>query len=514
MVKKIRFPLEMDNDVKVRTIDELRENFNLEKVIKYYLDGKLKTWLQHRNYTEELSQLEDLQYCDNKNEIPSILCKIFNVEQSYDLKFLELEKRERRLYILNSFSDSEEWEKKLEFVAFTQEELEEKLLSDNLYSDISNKTYPQRRKVYLCGEMFTVSDNFKNISYIGINTPLVKIVSTDVFDAKTNNIEFENVKITSDINIEVRIKEYRSCIIDHKKVSIKNTIDVKYCKTFIKNGFSAVVDYKGDVHIFGSTANGQGRIPKFETPIIDIDSNGYFVVAVDKNGKVYQWGHLPYKCPMVPNDLPKIKQIAAGSHIIIALDEFGKLHWWGGWDSDKIFYGAKNPWSGEVQFKPMPNITSKIIQIACSSDVVMALDEEGKVYSWGYCSEIPVHNLPKDLPFIKKIALFGRGDFAFALDEYGKIHFWGKDVWGCSNIPKDLPFIVDITKYNSIAYSALDENGKVHVWGECAERYYDGVKKLPKLKHLIDIGGIDENGFMYDSDRILFDGLKAMLPNE
>ncbi len=45
MARKIRFPLRMKNGAEVRTLEELRENFDLESVLGYYTDGKLQTWL-------------------------------------------------------------------------------------------------------------------------------------------------------------------------------------------------------------------------------------------------------------------------------------------------------------------------------------------------------------------------------------------------------------------------------------------------------------------------------------
>ena len=45
MGKRAKFPLDMGNDVKVRSIEELKENFNAEKVTEYFLNGKLLTWL-------------------------------------------------------------------------------------------------------------------------------------------------------------------------------------------------------------------------------------------------------------------------------------------------------------------------------------------------------------------------------------------------------------------------------------------------------------------------------------
>ena len=48
MAKKIRFSLEMENGRKIRTLDELRENFSLTKVVEYFDDQKLFHWLEDR----------------------------------------------------------------------------------------------------------------------------------------------------------------------------------------------------------------------------------------------------------------------------------------------------------------------------------------------------------------------------------------------------------------------------------------------------------------------------------
>lgn len=47
---KIKKPLEVANGVQARTLKELQENFDLEKIVGYYYDGKLLTWLTERYY--------------------------------------------------------------------------------------------------------------------------------------------------------------------------------------------------------------------------------------------------------------------------------------------------------------------------------------------------------------------------------------------------------------------------------------------------------------------------------
>ena len=46
--KKIKFALEMKDGIQVRNLEDLRDNFDLEKTVGYFLDGKLITWLNDR----------------------------------------------------------------------------------------------------------------------------------------------------------------------------------------------------------------------------------------------------------------------------------------------------------------------------------------------------------------------------------------------------------------------------------------------------------------------------------
>ena len=65
MAKKIRFPLKM-NGTDVRTIEELRANFNLESVLGYFANGKLSTWLKDRYYDNEAGAIDELSPTDEK----------------------------------------------------------------------------------------------------------------------------------------------------------------------------------------------------------------------------------------------------------------------------------------------------------------------------------------------------------------------------------------------------------------------------------------------------------------
>ena len=52
MAKTIKFNLILDKQP-VRTIDELRENFSIEDMLKYFKNGLLLRWLKVRGYEAE-----------------------------------------------------------------------------------------------------------------------------------------------------------------------------------------------------------------------------------------------------------------------------------------------------------------------------------------------------------------------------------------------------------------------------------------------------------------------------
>ena len=108
MAKPIRFPLEMANGVKVRTIEELRENFDLEMILGYYVDGKLILWLSDRYYDNQVTEIKQID--SNQPEFVCKLCRILGVDTDFNGVFdLGLIKRRNaKIKILNDDSIDEE----------------------------------------------------------------------------------------------------------------------------------------------------------------------------------------------------------------------------------------------------------------------------------------------------------------------------------------------------------------------------------------------------------------------
>ena len=96
MAKKIRFPLEMENGVEVRSIEELRNNFSISKVLGYIYDGKLVTWLRDRYANDIADLLDELDVQDDK--LAKKVSEIFEIPYDEELE-LKMEQKDQQMQI-------------------------------------------------------------------------------------------------------------------------------------------------------------------------------------------------------------------------------------------------------------------------------------------------------------------------------------------------------------------------------------------------------------------------------
>ena len=180
-MKKIKLPLEMSNGVLVRTLDELKENWDLEKVINYYLNGKLLTWLNDRYYTELAEAVSALNDINDNVEFQKKLCNIFGIEAEDDLVDMEaVAERNRRLKILRQYTADDAVLKNVDKVAFNQEELADLLDEDESV-------------IYLCDNKFSVPLSVTGKKYIGLGDVEIQVNSKDFVDFTKLGIELVNV---------------------------------------------------------------------------------------------------------------------------------------------------------------------------------------------------------------------------------------------------------------------------------------------------------------------------------
>ena len=108
MAKKIRFPLKMKG-TDVRTIEELREHFDLESVLGYFANGKLVIWLRNRYYDKEANAIEALSNDDEK--LTKKLCdilKITYVEETTEIDIDIAKRKQEEMVLLRQVINGEE----------------------------------------------------------------------------------------------------------------------------------------------------------------------------------------------------------------------------------------------------------------------------------------------------------------------------------------------------------------------------------------------------------------------
>ena len=195
MVKKIRFPLEMDNGFEVRGMEELRDNFSLTRIVHYFENGKLLTWLKDRYEDELAREVEILDRSDKQfaQKISNIFGVPYN-ESEEDALEEELV-RAKRLELLKKYTDDTSFMEKVNQIAFEQDELFD-LLDENITT------------IYLCGDKFSIPLSKKGITYIGVNNPIIKVDSITYIDWNEKDIKLENIKF-DDKYLEI-VKTYEA----------------------------------------------------------------------------------------------------------------------------------------------------------------------------------------------------------------------------------------------------------------------------------------------------------------
>lgn len=182
-MKKVKLPLEMASGKQVRSLQELKENWDLEKVLAYYLNGRLLTWLKDRYCYEEADKVEALE-TKSGEDLGKVLCDIFEVKfVETDISKIDvavLENRNKRLEILRSYTADDIVLKNIDKVAFDQQELD--MLLDG-----------GETCIYLFNNIYRIPLTLTNKNYIGIGDVEVFIDSNEILDFKKLGITFENI---------------------------------------------------------------------------------------------------------------------------------------------------------------------------------------------------------------------------------------------------------------------------------------------------------------------------------
>jgi len=456
---KVKIPLEVANGFMARNIEELKENFDIKKVVGYFLDGKLHKWLEDRYYDDELEAIEKLSETDER--LADKLCEIFNVVQdTSSIVVGEISKSNERLDVIREITDDDKLINQADRIARDQEEL------DQLVS-------AGEKKIFLLEGSFEINLKYENVRYIGLNNPIVHIPSKTLVPFGKKNIRFENLEFDSKykelerkniISNPFAITRDRLLYVDSSgKLIFAHVGDLAY---------NLVKIYNNDVSnvlMDNSSEKRKVSVEKYfgdcsDERIIGICASGDMYGAISESGNVYTWSN-DEKVNKI-DGITDIIQMECGLNKYFALDKQGALIIW---DKDgkkfNMSFDGKN-----------------IKQISVAFGLALGLDTEGKVFVVASTKEDSRMNIPTELPSIKKIVV-GK-DAVYALSDEGKVFAWGNK-YSCQ-IPDDLPEIKDIGISDECT-PIVDVNGIIYLCGRKEEirAYKTKLKEMPKVKSVI-----------------------------
>ena len=198
-MKKIRFPLEMADGKMVRELEELQENFDLERALEYFNNGKLLKWLEN-NYNDDISEeLEELT--GNEEDFIERFMDALGVEvqeSSVDVKRI-LEKARLKEKLKRLFPE-EEAEQMADSCADTQELLE-KLITEG------------KKEIYLVEGTYRIPGYAREICFKGIKEPEVEIEEKDPKKYMEQRLQFLQVLPADEESRKMMNLDDTSCIL-------------------------------------------------------------------------------------------------------------------------------------------------------------------------------------------------------------------------------------------------------------------------------------------------------------
>ena len=244
MAKKIKLPLAMGNGVTVRTLEELQENWDLERIVEYYHNGRLVTWLNDRYYTEIVEQLNKLNAIEDPQELQKQLCSIFGVEftEAKKVDVQAITERDKKYSELRKITADDTVLENDDKVAFTQKELQ----------DLLDK---KMSVIYLVPNTYVIPLNLENVSLIGIGDGVtVQVFSDHYIDFEKQNVTFKNIKF-DDNYWKVALPEERQKFekLADEKYDSEDYIDSKelYQKAAVLGSGSAYTKL-GEIYFYGN----------------------------------------------------------------------------------------------------------------------------------------------------------------------------------------------------------------------------------------------------------------------
>lgn len=175
-----------------------------------------------------------------------------------------------------------------------------------------------------------------------------------------------------------------------------------------------------------------------------------FGVGVDKDGYVYEWGQLSKNLKKIPYDMGKVVDIAVGQDHVIALNDKGELFTWG--------FNRMGLNQIPVELKG-----EQIRDIEAGFQTSIVVTEDGEVVSWG--NENAVDISPSKVKDEKVKEVKTNIQTGIALTEDGRVVSLAKKETAFDKVPEEIQGKVEKIALTDKAAAAVLKDGTVSVWG-------------------------------------------------
>lgn len=283
-------------------------------------------------------------------------------------------------------------------------------------------------------------------------------------------------------------------------LNIPKELDGNVKEIAVGSTFSVGIDNNGKMYTWGNMDPRLVESLKQNSPsqykLKAVSAGLNHILAITEDGKAVTWAPNRFKLDTLPSRLASetnVKQVVAGYQMSAVVTEEGYLYFWG----NTNFFGtfSQNTIPDDIQYNVervdlstdniiillkdgtvrvqgaetpaynnVPEI-SNVIDIAATDDVMAALTQDGKIYTWGNI-RYGLMDVPEMTSDLVKI-VGGRSHF-LALSSTGMVYSWGRDTYGQASVPSSIENgqvkIKDIFAGYFQSY-AVPEQGKTQKWG-------------------------------------------------
>ena len=155
------------------------------------------------------------------------------------------------------------------------------------------------------------------------------------------------------------------------------------------------------------------QVRQMRTKVRYFDRNSGANLALSNEDELIVWGNQMLSGSLLNPPVSRARVAALGNTQAVAIDPNNQFHAWG-----------SNP--GVINEPPADLDLSTVVSLSLDDGVVMAIDEDGKLWAWGSVWTFNKGIIPEEVRSAKIVnAVSGNAQVNAALDDNGTVHVWG-----------------------------------------------------------------------------------------